>query len=40
MYDLYIFGHGFLKTEARILGFGDVRVGHGVGHGVGHRVDW
>ena len=26
MYEPSIFGHGFLKTEARILGFGDVRV--------------
>ena len=26
MYDPSIFGHGFPKTEARILGFGDVRV--------------
>ena len=25
-YDPFTFGHGFLKTEARILGFGDVRV--------------
>ena len=25
MYNPSIFGHGFLKTEARILGFGDVR---------------
>ena len=24
--DPSIFGHGFLKTEAMILGFGDVRV--------------
>ena len=26
MYDPSIFGHGFPKTEARILGFSDVRV--------------
>ena len=26
MYDPSIFGHGFLKTEARILGFGNVGV--------------
>ena len=26
MYDPSIFGHGFPKTEARILGFGDVGV--------------
>ena len=26
MYDPSIFGHGFLKTEARILGFGTVGV--------------
>ena len=26
MYDPSVFGHGFLKTEARILGFGDVGV--------------
>ena len=26
MYDPSIFGHGFPKTEARILGFGNVRV--------------
>ena len=26
MYDPSIFHHGFPKTEARILGFGDVRV--------------
>ena len=26
MYDPSIFGHGFLKTEARILGFSNVRV--------------
>ena len=26
MYDPFIFAHGFPKTEARILGFGDVGV--------------
>ena len=26
MYDPSIFGHGFLKTKARILGFSDVGV--------------
>ena len=26
MYNPSIFGHGFLKTKARILGFGNVRV--------------
>ena len=26
MYDPSIFGHGFPKTKARILGFGNVRV--------------
>ena len=26
MYDPSIFGHGFPKTEARVLGFGDVGV--------------
>ena len=26
MYNPSIFGHGFLKTKARILGFGDVGV--------------
>ena len=26
MYDPSIFGHGFLKTEARTLGFGNVGV--------------
>ena len=34
LYDPSIFGYGFLKTKARILGFSDVGVGHRVGHGV------